>query len=32
MEILLGGLAVAALLIGFWIWRHRRAPDDAGTS
>jgi membrane-associated protein len=28
----LGGLAVAALLIGFWIWRHRRAPDGAGTS
>jgi membrane-associated protein len=28
----LGGLALAALLIGFWIWRHRRAPDDAETS
>ena len=25
----LAGLAVAALLIGFWIWRHRRASDDA---
>ena len=22
----LGGLALAVLLIGFWIWRHRRAP------
>jgi membrane-associated protein len=28
----LGGLAVAALLIGFWIWRHRRAPDDGAES
>jgi membrane protein DedA with SNARE-associated domain len=28
----LGGLALAALLIGFWIWRHRRAADDAETS
>jgi membrane protein DedA with SNARE-associated domain len=27
----LGGLAVAALLIGWWIWRHRRAPDGAET-
>ena len=24
----LGGLGVAALLMGFWIWRHRRAPES----
>ena len=24
----LAGLAVAALIVGFWIWRHRRAADD----
>ena len=24
----LAGLAVAVLVIGFWIWRHRRAADD----
>jgi membrane protein DedA with SNARE-associated domain len=28
----LGGLAVAILLVGFWIWRHRRAPVDPGAS
>ena len=27
----LGGLAVAALLIGFWIWRHRRASGDVAS-
>lgn len=29
----LAGLAVAVLLVGFWIWRHRRAapPDDAAS-
>ena len=25
----LAGLAVAVLVIGFWIWRHRRTADDA---
>ena len=25
----LAGLAVAVLVIGFWIWRHRREGDDA---
>jgi membrane protein DedA with SNARE-associated domain len=25
----LAGLTLAALVIGFWIWRHRRAPDEA---
>jgi membrane-associated protein len=24
----LAGLGVAVLLVGFWIWRHRRAPED----
>jgi membrane protein DedA with SNARE-associated domain len=24
----LAGLAVAVLVVGFWIWRHRRAADD----
>lgn len=25
----LAGLGLAILVIGFWIWRHRRTPDDA---
>jgi membrane-associated protein len=25
----LAGLGVAVLVIGFWVWRHRRTPDDA---
>jgi membrane-associated protein len=28
----LAGLGVAVLLVGFWIWRHRRAPEDTPES
>jgi len=27
----LAGLGIAVLVIGFWIWRHRRTPDDAAS-